>query len=388
MTWFCLNLTQLLIDSTTTWLYHYLTLLLFDFVIFVIIWLYYYLTLPLLDSAITWLYYYVTLLLRDSAIIRLCCYLILFLLLDSTIIWLNYYLTLLFFALRSRSYIGIFSTKLPLIESFLTKLPGDCRPFWQRGQPWKNNWVQFWSEPLAMCWHVSLCWLNGKVAKVAMGTSQHGILGVVHCCPTPISVFFWSCIVFCLRYWDLWLLWIWNFDIAFGFDGLAPHQSWVSLPCYFDVSWIHFHSCKCGRNCNFTSPCGLVLVCATTNSSCPRTCDEVWTSGPALRLPRPLRPCPSRPLTLCFSCCFILRHCIFDDTPSNLEYVCFVVFCNCLVVQFFFTQVTEGRTGRCVLVFIGKNMVMNNLVKMKRLSWSADANVFHEVLIHVCKQIL
>jgi len=95
-----------------------------------------------------------------------------------------------------------------------------------------------------------------------------------------------------------------------------------------------------------------------------------------------------RPLTLCFNCCFILRHCIFDDSPSNLDYVCFVVFCNCLVVQNFFTQVTEGRTGRCVVVFIGKNMVMNNLVKMKRLSWSADANASHEVLIHVCKQIL
>ena len=153
-----------------------------------------------------------------------------------------------------------------------------------------------------MCWHVSLCWLNGKVA---MGTSQHGILGVVHCCPTPISVFFWSCIVFCLRYWDLWLLWVWNFDIAFGFDGLAPHQSWVSLP------WDTFSFLQVWTE--FVASLPPVVLCLFVPPRTLAVFGHAMRFGlrvRLLRLPRPLRPCPNWSLDS-------LLQLLFHSTPLH-----------------------------------------------------------------------
>ena len=137
MTWLSYDLTEL-------WLHYYLTELLLDWAMtwlsydllsyallldWAITWLHYYLTELLLDWAMTWLsydltelwlHYYLTELLLDWAMTWLSYDLLSYaLLLDWAITWLHYYLTELWLdwaiELRSHSYIGSFSTKLPLI---------------------------------------------------------------------------------------------------------------------------------------------------------------------------------------------------------------------------------------------------------------------------------
>ena len=123
-TWLSYDLTELLLDWAMTWLSYYLTELLLDWAI---TWLSYDLTELLLDWAMTWLSYYLTELLLDMS------YDLTELLLDWAITWLSYYLTELLLdmsydltelwldcaiELRSHSYIGSFSTRLPLTKIY------------------------------------------------------------------------------------------------------------------------------------------------------------------------------------------------------------------------------------------------------------------------------
>ena len=89
----------LLLDSAITWWFYFLTVLLVDDSI---PWLCYCLTILLLDSAITWRFYFLIPLLLDDSITWVC-YFLTILLLESAI-----------FALRCPSYVGSFSSKLPL----------------------------------------------------------------------------------------------------------------------------------------------------------------------------------------------------------------------------------------------------------------------------------
>ena len=79
---------------------------------------FYYLTLLLLDASIPRRFYYLTLLLitwrYPDASITWPRYFFTILFVESAISWRFYCLTLLFFALRCPSYIGSFSSKLPL----------------------------------------------------------------------------------------------------------------------------------------------------------------------------------------------------------------------------------------------------------------------------------
>ena len=118
MTWLSYDLTEL--ELWLDWL-SYDTELLLDWAItamtwldWAITWLNYYLTELLLDWAMTWLSYDLTELWLDWAITWLS-YDLTELWLDWAITWLSYYLTELW--LRSHSYIGSFSSKLPLISN-------------------------------------------------------------------------------------------------------------------------------------------------------------------------------------------------------------------------------------------------------------------------------
>ena len=103
----CYDLTEILLDRAMTWLSYGLTEL-WLWLDWAMTWLSYDLTELLLDWAITWLSYDLTELLLDGAMTWLSYY-----------NWLSYYLTELWLdwaiELRSHSYIGSFSTKLPLI---------------------------------------------------------------------------------------------------------------------------------------------------------------------------------------------------------------------------------------------------------------------------------
>ena len=114
MTWLSYDLTELSLDWAITWLSYDLIELWLDWAM---TWRSYYLTELLLDWAMTWLSYYLTELWLDWAMTWLSYYLT-ELLLDWAMTWLSYYLTELWLdwaiELRSHSYIGSFSTKLPL----------------------------------------------------------------------------------------------------------------------------------------------------------------------------------------------------------------------------------------------------------------------------------
>ena len=115
MTWLSYDLTELWLDWAMTWLSYDLTELWFDWAM---TWLSYDLTELWLDWAMTWLSYDLTELWLDWAMTWLS-YDLTELWLDWAMTWLSYYLTELWLdwaiELRSHSYIGSFSTKLPLI---------------------------------------------------------------------------------------------------------------------------------------------------------------------------------------------------------------------------------------------------------------------------------
>ena len=113
VTWLSCDLTELWLDWAVTWVNYYLTKLWLDWAV---TWLSYYLTELWLDWAETWLSYYLTELWLDWAVTWLSC--------DLTELWLDWAVTWLSvtcelwldwaITLRSCSYIGSFSTKLPL----------------------------------------------------------------------------------------------------------------------------------------------------------------------------------------------------------------------------------------------------------------------------------
>ena len=107
-------LTILLLDNSMTWRFYYVTILWLD--------VFYYLTILLLDDSTTWRFYDLTVLVLDDS---------------ST--WRFFYLTilLLFFALQCRSYIGSFSSKLPLIMWKTTFWHLDPTTYWSG-----NHWLR------------------------------------------------------------------------------------------------------------------------------------------------------------------------------------------------------------------------------------------------------
>ena len=138
MTWLSYDLTELWLDWAMTWLSYDLTELWLDWAM---TWMSYYLTELLLDWAITWLSftwlsYDLTELWLDWAMTWLS-YDLTELLLDWAMTWLSYYLTELWLdwaiELRSHSYIGSFSTKLPLIMNYDTFWEGFPCPIHRSG---------------------------------------------------------------------------------------------------------------------------------------------------------------------------------------------------------------------------------------------------------------
>ena len=116
ITWLSYEFIELLLDWAMTWLSYDLTELWLDWAM---TWLSYDLTELWLDWAMTWLSYDLTELWLDWAITWLS-YDLTELWLDWAMTWLSYYLTELW--LRSHSYIGSFSSKLPLIIQFAISL--------------------------------------------------------------------------------------------------------------------------------------------------------------------------------------------------------------------------------------------------------------------------